>query len=75
MLFGVCVSCFILYSIVSYLYVSPSGSITSVGEKRANISAVVYLLLCGLFSEGFPLTLESWDGVRYFILTFSGPSI
>ena len=26
-----------------YLYVSDSGSITSVGEERANISAVVYL--------------------------------
>ena len=32
-----------LYSFVVYLYVSPSGSITSVGEERANLSAVVYL--------------------------------
>ena len=38
-----CVSCRILYSIVSYLYVSCSGSITSVGEERANLSAIVYL--------------------------------
>ena len=29
--------------IVSYLYVSFSGMITSVGEERANISAIVYL--------------------------------
>ena len=33
MLFGVGVSCRILYSIVSYLYVSCSGSITSVGKR------------------------------------------
>ena len=31
------------HSIVSYLYVSFSGMITSVGEERANISAIVYL--------------------------------
>ena len=36
-------SCHILYSVVSYLYVSCSGSITSVGEERANLSATVYL--------------------------------
>ena len=29
--------------IVSYLYVSCSGSITSVGEERAYLSAIVYL--------------------------------
>ena len=34
--FGVGVSCRILYSIVSYSYVSCSGTITSVGEERAN---------------------------------------
>ena len=41
--FGVGVLCCILYSFVVYLYVSGSGSITSVGEERANLSAVVYL--------------------------------
>ena len=41
--FGVGVSCGILYSYVVYLYVSRSESITSVGEERANLSAVVYL--------------------------------
>ena len=39
--FGVCVSCRNLYSFVVYLYVSGSGSITSVGEESANLSAVV----------------------------------
>ena len=43
MLFGVGVSCRILYSIVSYLYVSCSGSITSVGEEIANLFGIVYL--------------------------------
>ena len=41
--FGVGVSCRNLYSFVVYLYVSSSGSITSAGEERANLSAVVYL--------------------------------
>ena len=30
-------------SFVAYLYVNGSGSITSVGEERANLSSVVYL--------------------------------
>ena len=41
MLFGVGISCRILYSIASYLYVSCSGSITTFGEERANLSAIV----------------------------------
>ena len=41
--FGVGVSCRNLYSFVEYLYVNGSGSITSVGEEIANLSAVVYL--------------------------------
>ena len=41
--FGVGVSCRNLYSFVVYLYVSGSGSITSVREKIANLSAFVYL--------------------------------
>ena len=41
--FGVGVSCRKLYYFVVYLYVDGSGSITSVGEERDNLSAVVYL--------------------------------
>ena len=37
------VSCRKLYYLVVYLYVNGSGSITSVGEERANLSAVIYL--------------------------------
>ena len=43
MLLGVGVSSRILYSIVSYLYVSCSGSITSVGEERGDLAAIVNL--------------------------------
>ena len=39
----------------TYKYVNGSGSITSVGEERAYLSAVVYLLLCGFCLERFPL--------------------
>ena len=43
MFFGVGVSCRILHSFIGYLYVSCSGSITSVVEETANLSAIVYL--------------------------------
>ena len=43
MFFGVGDSCRILYSFVGYLYISCSGSITSFGEERANLAAIVYL--------------------------------
>ena len=43
MFFGVGVSCRVLYSFVVCLYVSVSGSLTSVGEERTNLSAVVSL--------------------------------
>ena len=33
----------VVVSFVVYLYVSGSGWITSVGEERANLSAIVYL--------------------------------
>ena len=74
MLFGVGVSCYILYSIVNYLYVSCSGS-TSVAEERANLSAIGYLLLCGFCSERFPLPLGNRDGLRHFIVALPGYSI
>ena len=41
--FGVGVSLVICIILLLFLYVSGSGSITSVGEDRANLSAVVYL--------------------------------
>ena len=47
----------------------------SVGKERANLSAVVYLLLCGFCLERFPLPLGAWDGLRYFIVALPEPSI
>ena len=75
MLFGVGVSCRILYYTVRYLYISCSGSVTSVWEESANLSAIVYLKLCGFCSERFPLLLGAWDGLRYFIVALTWPSI
>ena len=56
-----------LYSFVVYLYVNGSGSIPSVWGERANLSAVVYLWLCGFcFGGGF---LFLWVlGMGYVIL-------
>ena len=44
MLNGVGVSCRISYSVVSYLYVSLSGLVTSVGGESAIFSAFVLYL-------------------------------
>ena len=55
--------------------VSCSGSVTTVGEERANLSAFVYLWLCGFCSERFPLPLGAFDGTRYFIMVLLEPSI
>ena len=52
-----------------------SGSITSVGEERANLSAVVYLSLCGFCLGRFPIPLGAWDGLRYLIVALPEPSI
>ena len=48
MLFGVGVSFRIIYSIVSYLYVSCSGSITSVGKVSYRLLVIMWFLCLGL---------------------------
>ena len=58
-----------------FLYVSGSGSVTSVGEERANLSAVVYLYLCVFCLERFPQPLGAWGGLRYFIVALPEHSI
>ena len=65
--FRVDVSCRILYSFDSYLCVSCSGSITSIGEESTSLSAIVYLWICGFCSERIPLPLDAWDGLCYFL--------
>ena len=66
MFFGVGVSRRILYSFVVYLYVSGSGSITPVGEERANLSAVFTCNYVVSVRRGF---LFPWVfGIGYVIL-------
>ena len=62
MLLGVGVSCRILYSIVSNLYVSCNGSFTSVGIERANLSAIVYLYYVVFVRRGFLFLLVLGNG-------------
>ena len=57
-----------LYFILSYLYISCSGSVTSIRKGKANVSAIVYC-----YYVVFPLSLGAWDGLRYFIVAL--PSI
>ena len=56
-------------------YVSCGGSVTSVGEERASSSAIIYLWLCGFFSERFPLPLCAGGGLCYFIVSLPELSI
>ena len=56
MFFGVGVACRILYSFVGYLYVSGSGSITSVGEERAYFCYCLLVIMWFLLKR-FPLPL------------------
>ena len=44
-------------------------------RERANLSAVVYLQVCGFCLERFPLPLGVWDGLLYFIVAPPEPSI
>ena len=52
-----------------YLFVSCSGSITSVVDERANFSAIVYLQICGsvgrcfLFIHGIGYVVSLWHSV------------
>ena len=69
-------SCRILFSFVDCLYVSGSGSITSVGEERELICLLLFT--CNYVvsvRRGFPLPLGAWDGLRYFIVALPEPSI
>ena len=54
-----------LYSIVVYLYVSVSGSITSVGEERANCLLLFTCNYVVSVRRVFFLPLGAWNGLRY----------
>ena len=69
MLFGVGVSCHILYSLVSYLYASCSGSITLVREEREVICLTSGLLVSMWFLFGEVASSSSclgWAALFYF---------
>ena len=68
-------ACYIVTCEKIFLYLPRNVEFTSVGEERANLSAVVYLLLCGFCLERFPLPLGAWDRLRYFIVALPEPSI
>ena len=51
-----------MYSFVVYSYVNGSGSITSVGEDRANLSAIVCLLL---FTCNYLYVVSVWRGFLF----------
>ena len=55
--FGVGVSCRILYSFVGYLYISGIGPITSVGEERANS---LLLFTCNNVVSVGEVSASSW---------------
>ena len=61
--FGVGVSCRNLYSFVVYLYVNGSGSITSVGEGRANLPVIMWFLFGDVSSSSGCL---GWATLNYY---------
>ena len=61
-----------MYSFVVYLYVSHSGSITSVGEERDNLSAVVFNYVVSV-RRGFLFLLVL--GMGYVILLWHSLSL
>ena len=71
MLIGVGVSCHFSYSFVSYIYVSCSGSITSIGEFFCYHLLVIMLFLFG----GVTLSLDAWERLCYLIVAPHVPSI
>ena len=65
-----------LYSIVSYLYISCSGSITSVGGDETELICLLsFACGCVVSVRGGPLPLGACDGLRYFIVALPEPSI
>ena len=71
MLFAVGVSCRILYSMVSYLYLSCNGSCNYLGWEERELSLLSFT--CNYvvsYLERFPLPLSAWDGLRTNIICF-----
>ena len=69
---GVRVSCRISSTVVSYLYIRFGELITSAWNERVYFSAIDYLYICGVCSEGTPFPLGALDRLHYFIVALSG---
>ena len=57
------------------MYVSGSGSITTVGELESLFVCYCLLVIMWSLLERFPLPLGAWDGLRYFIVALPEASI
>ena len=68
MLFRVGDSWHILYYILIYLYVSYSGSITSLWEENAILLLSFTCNYVVSVRRGFSLPLGVWNGLHYFIV-------
>ena len=44
-------------------------------KNRCILHGRVFVMLCGFCLERFPLPLGAWDGLRYFIMALTEPSI
>ena len=64
----------VFYILSSFIYISCSGSSTSVGEERANLSAIVYLYLC-VFCSGGGSSSSGVLGKNYVILLWHSLSL
>ena len=74
MLFGVGVACHILYSVVRYLYVSCSGSITSVWGRESYFVCYRLLVIMWFLFREVSSSSGAWDELL-FIVPLPGPSI
>ena len=63
------------YSVDSYFSVSCSRLVPRFGKTAVFPAINNASLLCGFFSEVFPLPLDACDSLRHFIVTLPGPSI
>ena len=76
LLFGVGVSCRILYCLVSCLLFKCLQALADKSPQWGEaVSAIDYSLYCCFCSNEFPLPLGAWERLCYFIMALSGPSI
>ena len=57
-------SYFVLHILLCYLF-----------KYKLDFFAIDCSLFCGFCSEGFPLPIDAWDRMRFFIVILPGPSL